>query len=118
MYQEGNHTPSTKPILPERVTLPSWNKIPNPDFVRYTLKTTDVPSDVRYNAPVGYYIQLHHNTEGPLDNEGLIRNSQALVRKTQEGPLYLHPCLGSDTYEDFWGVKMKILVFRSEIHDY
>ena len=22
MYQEGNHTPSTKPILPERVTLP------------------------------------------------------------------------------------------------
>ena len=27
--QEGNHTPSTKPILPERVTLPSGNEIPN-----------------------------------------------------------------------------------------
>ena len=29
VYQEGNHTPSTKPILPERVTLPSGNEIPN-----------------------------------------------------------------------------------------
>ena len=28
--QEGNHTPSTKPILPERVTLASGNEIPNP----------------------------------------------------------------------------------------
>ena len=27
--QEGNHTPSTKPILPERVPLPSENEIPN-----------------------------------------------------------------------------------------
>ena len=30
---------------------------------------------MRYNAPGGYYIQLHHNTEGPLDNEGLVTNS-------------------------------------------
>ena len=51
---------------------------------------------------VGGYIPLCRNIfKGePLDNEGLIRNSQALVIKTQEGPLYLHPCLGSDTYED------------------
>ena len=95
MYQEGNHTPSTKPIRPERVTLPSGNEIPNPlgvtgnelhdgaesgpvdrdGVIKSSLKTTDIPSDVRYKAPVGYYIQLHHNTEAPLDNEGLITNS-------------------------------------------
>ena len=43
---------------------------------------------------------VQYSKGDPLDNEGLIRNSQALVRKTQEVQLYLHPCLGSDTYED------------------
>ena len=28
IYQEGNHTPSTKPILPERVTLPLGTRSP------------------------------------------------------------------------------------------
>ena len=41
------------------------------DFVRYTLKTTDIPLDVTYNVGVGGYIPLSHNTlKGePLDNE-------------------------------------------------
>ena len=49
--QEGNHTPSTKPILPERVTLPSGNEIPNHYGV-----TGD---------------ELHNGTEkGPVDRDG------------------------------------------------
>ena len=27
LYQEGNHTPSTKPVLPEQVAFPSGNEI-------------------------------------------------------------------------------------------
>ena len=29
LYTSGNHTPSIKPVLPERVTLPSGNEIPS-----------------------------------------------------------------------------------------
>ena len=47
------------------------------DFVRYTLKTTDIPLDVRYKGLVGGKIPLCHNIlKGePLDNEGLMRKS-------------------------------------------
>ena len=62
-------------------------------FVRYTLKTTDIPLDVRYKGLVGGKIPLCHNIlKGePLDNEGLIRKSfRASIRcalKTTNEPL-------------------------------
>ena len=71
--QGKNRTPSAN----DMDSLRPIQRSQSHDFVRYTLKTTDIPLDVRYKGLVGGKIPLCHNIfKGePLDNEWLIRKS-------------------------------------------
>ena len=73
LNQGKNRTPSAN----DMDSLRPIQRSQSHDFVRSTLKTTDIPLDVRYKGLVGGKIPLCHNIfKGePLDNEGLMRKS-------------------------------------------
>ena len=85
-HQGKNRTPSANDMRPIQ-------RSQSHDFVRYTLKTTDIPLDVRYKGLVGGKIPLCPNiVKGePHDNEGLMRKfffaSIRCALKTSNEPL-------------------------------